>query len=40
MGNESNEVSQDKKLKLSPCGVLLNYPQEPGTPGTVKAAVG
>lgn len=40
MGNESNEVSRDKRLKLTSCDVLLNYPQEPETPETVKATVG
>lgn len=39
MGNEINEVSQDKRLKLTSCDVLLNYPQEPETPETVKATV-
>lgn len=40
IGNETNEMSQDKRLKLTPCDVLLNCPQEPETPVTVKATVG
>lgn len=38
-GKRDHEVNQDKRLKLTSCDVLLNYPQAPETPETVKATV-